>query len=343
MSATFNVGVNPSALAITPDNRWAYVCNSNNYEIKNEDTVTVLDLKKCVPKLTLHDASFVEPYRLATDGEYVYVCNSGSPATAEAQGTVSVIEIKTNTVTGIIPGFDGPGNIALYKDRAYVTNYGAPGGVQSGNGKTVSVVDLKGRKIIHTITVPQAPAAVAVSPNGLFIYVISYVDGEPGTGILSVIDVQALQITASIPGLSGPFSLILSKECIPKYAYVSNFGSNNFAPFGTTVSVIDLRRHRIKRNITVGIQPSGLALSPNGDYLFVSNYNTLYAKANFQNLTPGEGTVNIIYNPSRKGQVISPTIPVGQSPSTITLSPDGQTLFVCQYVQNTVMAICLQH
>lgn len=335
-SEIFNVGVNPANLAITPNGKYAYVANSNNYSIPGSDSVTVLDLEKGIPKLTIHDSSFVEPYRIAIDhlGKYAYVCNSGSPLTVEAQGTVSIIDIRINKVVGVITGFDGPGAIALSKNRAYVTNYGADGGVQSGNGNTISIVDLKLNEIIDTIIVNQAPSALALCPSHNHLYVISYVDGNPGTGTLSKIDTRTNQIIKTISGFFGPFGIALTDDA--SRAYITNFGSNNFAPYGTTVSVVSLKNFSIIKNIEVGIQPSGIAISK--DFAYVSNYNTLYAKANFQNLTPGEGTVNQI---SLKNNKVIRTISVGQSPSTITLSPDLNKLYICKYVQNTVAAICL--
>lgn len=326
----FNVGVNPAGMAITPNGRYGYVANSNNYSIPNNDTVTVLDLKKGIPKLTIHHESFVEPYRIAIEGRYAYVCNSGA-------GTVSIIDIVTNTVIWVISGFDGPGAIVITNNGnvAYVTNYGAFGGVQSGNGTTVSVVDLTQRRIIDTIVVDLAPASLVLSPCNKFLYVICYVDGKPGTGKLNVISTETNKVIKSINGFFGPFGIALTED--GNFAYITNFGSNDFAPYGTTVSVVNLRKYSIVKNIEVGTQPAGIAVSE--DFAYVSNYNTLYAKANFQNLTAGEGTVNIIC--LECNEVISPTISVGQSPSTLTLSPDGKKLYVCKYVQNTVLQLSL--
>jgi YVTN family beta-propeller protein len=337
LDQTFTVGVNPANLAITPNGKYGYVANSNNYGIMGSDTVTVLDLRKGVPKLTIQDDSFIEPYRIAIDneGRYAYVCNSGSPANIGLFGTVSIIEIKTNKVVGVITGFDGPGGIVISKNIAYVTNYGAPGGVMSGNGHTVSVVDLTQRSIIDTIEVDLAPAALALSPCHNFLYVVAYVDGVSGTGKLDVISTKTNSVITTITGFFGPFGIAVTKN--GKYAYVTNFGSNDFAPYGTTVSVVDLNKYSIIKTIEVGIQPSGIVISE--DFAYVSNYNVLYAKANFQNLTPGEGTVNVICLKCNK--VISPTISVGQSPSTITLSPDNKKLYVCKYVQNTVAGLSL--
>jgi len=341
---TYNVGVSPAGMAITSNGKYAYVCNSNNYSIPKSDSVTVLNLEKGLPELTINDPSFVEPYRVAIDRKdrFAYVCNSGSPLTKESQGTLTIINVRTNKVDGIITGFDGPGAIVILNKIAYVTNYGAEGGVGSGNGKIVSIVALKMRKIIGTIEVNLAPAALALSPGLCFrgnpqhseyLYCLCYVDGNPGTGKLDIISIQNSTVTKTISGFFGPFGIAITKN--GKYAYCTNFGSNNFAPYGTSVSVVDLSSYKIIKNIELGIQPAGIVIS--GHYVYVSNYNALYAKSNFQNLTYGQGTINIIN--TMTNEVIAPTIQIGQTPSTLTVSPNGSKLYVCNYVQNIVSEI----
>lgn len=337
---TFTTGVNPAHLTIAPGGQFAYVANSNNYGIPGSDTVSVLDLKNNLPKLIISDPSFNEPYRIATDkhGKHAYVCNSGSPSQVGEKGTISIINTKTNRVSGIISGFDGPGDITVHKSRAYVTNYGASGGVKSGNGNTVSIVDLKNRQIVSTIQVDLAPCAIILSKCARYLYVVCYVDGNFGTGTLNIIKRKTNRIITTIKGFFGPFGIVLSK--CGSFAYVTNFGSNNFAPYGNAISVVDLKTSRIIKNIKVGIQPSGVCISPNGHYLYVSNYNALYANpTTFENLTYGQGTVNIIC--LKQNVVIAPTIVVGETPSSITISLDGKSLYVCKYIQNTVSCIDL--
>jgi len=302
--------------------------------------VTVLDLETRLPKDTIHDASFNQPYRIGISKHFAYVCNSNSPSVAGQSGTVSIIDLKTNKVTGTINGFDGPGGVVLSHNKklAYVTNYGAPAGVQSGNGNTVSVVDLKSNTITDTIVVDQAPSALTLSDCGCFLYVTCYVDGNPGTGTLVVIKTKNNKVVTKIAGLFGPFGLVVTKN--NKYVYVTNFGSNNFAPFGTSVSVIHLKKQKIVKQIQTGVQPAGIAISPCNQLVYVSNYNALYANpVTFQDLTYGEGTVSVICTKTKT--LVSKTIPVGQTPSTLTLSKDGKTLYVCKYVQNTILALNL--
>jgi len=336
---TYAVGVTPSDIAISPDQTLALVTNSNSYDIPGSDTVTVLDLARQVARATISDPSFDEPYRVAIDhaGRRAYVCNSGSPKLPGQQGTVSVVDLVAGKVVGVIPGFDGPGGVVLTRARAYVTNYGAQAGLGSGFGKTVSVVSLGRRKVVATIEVAQAPAALALSPCRTWLYVVSYVDGVAGTGVLSVVRRKTHEVVAELAGFFGPFGVAVAPS--GRRAYVTNFGSNNFAPYGRTVSVVDLRALRIVREIEVGIQPAAIAGHPDGEHAYVSNYNALYAHPDYADLTPGEGTVSVIR--LRDELVVAPTLSVGQSPAALKLSPDGRTLYVCKYTQRTVAALKL--
>lgn len=330
----FNVGVNPSHLAITPNGKFAYVTNSNNYGITGSDNVTVLNLRTKIPRQTINDPSFNQPYRIAIDckGKYAYVCNSGSPSVTGTEGTLSIINLKTNTVCGTIPGFDGPGGIVINKNIAYVTNYGAAAGVGSGNGKTISVVDLKRKSIIDTITTSLAPSALKLSPCAKYLYVTCYVDGNPNTGTLNIISTRSNTVKHIIDGLFGPFDLDLTR--CGNYAYVTNFGSNNFAPYGTTVAVVDLIDKCIVKEIEVGIQPAAVVVGDNKVY--VTLYNALYAGSDYSDLTFGAGTIVTICNNRRK--IIAPAVNIGQGPSGLVKHCD--TLYITQYPQNTVTELC---
>lgn len=337
--ATINVGVTPTAVAFSPDGKTAYVVNNNNYGDPGSDNITVVDVATNLPIATINDASFSEPWRIAINaaGTKAYVCNSNTT-------TVSIVDLATNTVTSVIPGFDGPSGIVITPDGryAYVNNYGIVMG--GGNGNTVSVVDLSIDTIVDTIVlgpVNTAPAALAITPDGAYVYVVNYESGNPGTGTVSKIQTSDNSVTTPISGLSGPFGIVITPN--GKYAYVSNFGSNNFYPFGSTVSVIDLTTDTIIKTISVGIQPAGIAITPDGRYVYVSNYNTLYASGPtppFNSLTPGQGTVNII--DTATNTVIPPTIEVNQSPNGIGISPNGFYAYVTNFISNTVNVIAVQ-
>lgn len=335
--ATIPVGVTPASLAVTHDSRLAYVANNNNYGFPGSDNVTVLDLTNNTVVTTINDPSFMEPWRIAINASNTraYVCNSSGT-------TVSIIDIPTNTVIGTITGFDGPSGIVITPDglHAYVNNYGTMGG--GGNGTTVNVVDLVTNMIVGApITVGLAPAALAITPNGAFVYTVNYEDGDPGTGTMSIIRTSDNTVVGTIFGFSGPFGIAITPD--GTRAYVTNFGSNDFFPYGTTVSVIDLSSNTVIDTINVGIQPAGIGITPDGRYAYVSNYNTLYASGPnppFKDLTPGQGTLDIIDIASNT--VIPPFIAVDESPDAVVIAPNGAFAYVTNYTANTVNVIALQ-
>ena len=333
--ATINVGVTPVGLAVTPDNNFVYVANNNNYGFTGSDSVTVLDVNSFLPVATITGVSFNQPYTVTINasGTKAYVTNSNST-------TVTIIDIQTNTVIGTIGGFDGPSGFAITPSgaTAYVNNYGGPEGVMSGNGTTVRVVNLATNTITGSpITVGTAPAGLAVTPNGAYVYVINYIDGNIDTGTISIIRTSDNTVVGTIPGFSGPFAIAITPDGL--YAYVTNFGSNNFYPYGTTVSVVDLTTNTVVDTIDLAIQPAGLAITPDGRFAYASNYNTLYAGSGYSDLTPGQGTVNII--DLATNTVLPPTIAVDQSPANIAISPNGQYAFVSNFISNTVNVIAL--
>lgn len=331
--ATTLVGDSPVNIAITPDNRFGYVANNNDDGIPGGDTVSVIDLKTNKVIKTISDPSFNQVYTVTINeqGSKAYITNSNS-------NSISIIDIATNTVVGVITGFDGPSGMAIMPNGriAYVNNYGGSDGVGSGNGTTVRVVDLETNTIIGpAIVVGLAPAALAITPDGAFVYVINYTTGNPHTGQIAVIDTKNNTVIQTIHGLFGPYAIVITSD--GNYAYISNFGSNNFSPIGKTVSVLDLKTNKIITNIDIGTQPAGIALSPNGAVIYVAIFNTLYLGANFTNLTAGIGIVRVIN--TKNNQLLSQKILVGSSPAGITISPNGKRAYVCNYGSNNVTVL----
>ncbi len=332
--ATINVGVNPGGMAITPDSRTAYVANVNNYEIINEHTISVINLKTNAIETTIRDPSFNELYTVTLNAKATkaYVTNSNS-------STVSIIDTQTNQVSGVIYGFDGPSGMVIDHGRniGYVNNYGGPEGVGSGNGRTISIVNLNTNTIIGAIEVDQGPVALAIAPNGKFVYVINYVDGNPGTGTMNIIQTDINQVVGTIQGFFGPFGIALTPN--GRYAYITNFGSNNFDPIGTTVSVVNLKKRQITTTIDLALQPAGIGITPDGRFAYVTNYNTLYRHKDFTELTAGDGTVAII--DISRNEVIPLTILVGASPARVTISPNGKFAYISNFTANTIDVIAL--
>ena len=108
-------GVNPAGMDITPDGKYLYVANSNNYGLINQDTVSVIDLEKNMVIKTITDTSFSSPNSVTIKNNKCYVMNSSST-------TISIINTDTNQVIGTISGsgvdvLDGPSIMVLTPDK----------------------------------------------------------------------------------------------------------------------------------------------------------------------------------------------------------------------------------
>ena len=88
-------------------------------------------------------------------------------------------------------------------------------------------------------------------------------------------------------------------------AYVSNYDENgNGKP--DTVSAIDTLNNTVFDTIEVGVEPSGISVTPDGAYAYVTN--------------SGDGTVSVI---KTLDNTVINTINVGDGPSGISVTPDG--------------------
>ncbi|MGP8258805.1 MAG: YncE family protein [Acidobacteriaceae bacterium] len=106
-----------------------------------------------------------------------------------------------------------------------------------------------------------------------------------------------------------------------EFAYVSNGVSN-------TVSVLDLVYLRPDRTLLVGIQPTGMAVNPKRDEVYVVNTGT----------AAGTGSVSVIDTDENR---VAATIPVHRLPYFIDVDAAGERAYVANSGSNTVSVIDL--
>ena len=99
------------------------------------------------------------------------------------------------------------------------------------------------------------------------------------------------------------------------FAYITNYSDG-------TVSVVNTATNTVATTITVGSQPWGVSITPDGTKAYVSN--------------AGSNTVSVINTATN---VVTATIPVGNFPEGIAFSPDGATAYVTNYYSHTVSVI----
>jgi YVTN family beta-propeller protein len=257
-----------------------------------------------------------------------YITNAGD-------GTVSVINTVTNTVSATIPIGANAAGVAVTPDgsRVYVTNQLAgavsvintasntvianiPVGtnpigvavtpdsskvyVANAGANAVSVIDTASNIVIATVPVSISPAGLAVTPDGKKVYVTSY----QATFMVSVIDTAINTVTATISVACG-FCYALGVAITPdgSTVYIGNNGIN-------TVSVISTVTNMVVANVVVGTSPVGLAITPDGSKVYVGNA--------FSSDVVVIATAN---------NTVTAAIPVGGSEG-VSVTPDGSKVYV---------------
>jgi len=192
-------------------------------------------------------------------------------------------------------------------DSAYVANNG---------GTTVSVIDIDTNPPTVTgtspVTVGNNPFAVAVTPNGNFVYVTNITDNT-----VSVFDTATNTVAPSIGVGRAPIAIAITPNGTK--AYVVN-------SVDETVSVINTSSNLVVATIPVGLDPLAIAITPDGTRAYVVNSET---------------SNNVFVINTATDTVIGPPIPVGHRPEGIAIgiTSNGVYAYVTNTDSNTVSVI----
>jgi serine/threonine-protein kinase len=213
------------------------------------------------------------------------------------------------------------------------------------------------------ILVGQNPSFIQVAPNGQFAYV-----ARPGAGVISVLDTATDRVSGHVKVPQGPPQFV-SFSPDSRTAYVSIYSPRNAAVH--LIAFIDTATSKVTATVRVdNFTPGPSTVSPDGRFLYVPNRNTAMKGAH-------ENVVDVIDTASRKlvGHITVPwdphwvayakdgriyttdhmsatvtvvnaathsiitDIPVGETPHSEALSPDGSRLAVTSYAGNEVFLI----
>jgi YVTN family beta-propeller protein len=236
-------------------------------------------------------------------------------------GNVSVIDTAKREVVDTITVDTHPAGVVVTPDgrSAYVANNDADPGDYH-----VCVIDTY--KNIMTTTIPvgspgNPPFGVALTPDGGSAYVTI-----PRGNAVSVIDTTKNQVTATVSVGVGPFGVAVTPD--GRFAYVAN-GQDLLTSTPGNVSVIDTAialtdpEHAVVATIPVGNTPLGVAIAPDGGFAYVANGQ------DEQTPTPGDvsriDTTKALTDP---GHAVVKTIPVGNNPAGVAITPDGRWAYV---------------
>jgi YVTN family beta-propeller protein len=216
--------------------------------------------------------------RISKDERLIYVSEGFGFFVLDAQHEV-VYSVPTNS----------QGRIALSPDErvAYVTQE---------NLDVLLVIDVEARATIDTIQVGRVPVDIAITPDGKKLYVVNAFGRD-----ITVIDADAGQVTGTIDIGATPGEIVVTKDGLR--AYVSNLDRG-------VLSVLDLVRDLVVGAIKLPVEASrGLALSPDGETLYVGAGGLLVAVSVTRNL-------------------ISRSLRVGNATAALGILPDGTRAYV---------------
>lgn len=292
--ATISVSEWPISVAFSPDSTLAYVSHLNEPTVKvvrvsDHTVVSTISLGEPGPEAQTQGLD------VTPDGQYLYAVWRGSDV---------VVPIRTadGTLLPQIPVCARPMSISITPDgrRAYVACY----------YHAVDVIDMTTNTVIDHIDFPQDAVlyALVVSPDGTEAYLN---DNHDRVYILRTSDNS---IVDWVPVGPGPH---LDIDVSPDGATVYTTASA-----GGTVEAIRLWDRHVD-HIYVGGGTSGVAVTPDGQWLYVSAYGT--------------NRVSVIRT---SDNAVVAQIPVGQWPQgIIDVSPDGRYLYCPNAMDNTVSVI----
>jgi DNA-binding beta-propeller fold protein YncE len=288
-------------------------------------------------------ACYAESHDRKTMQPLLLVANQGDH-------TLSLIDPSAGKQIAAIPvdGITGH-EVAASPDGkiAYVPVYGDSGvGKPGTDGTKISVIDLAGRKVIHTIDFGHGvrPHCAIYDKNSGMLYVTTELEKS-----ISIVDPRTLKIVGSIPtGQEQSHMLVLSRD--GSRGYTANVGPG-------TVSVLDMKARKTLAIIPISKNTQRIAISRDGSMVFTADQakpqlaviDTATNKVKTWVSLPGVGygtaptldgrwllvalrTSKQVAVVDLKTMQVAKAIDVPDGPAEILIAPDGKTAYVaCNY------------
>lgn len=265
-------GLVPAGIAVSPSGTHLYVAMSGSNSVSVVETATNLEVANVNVGMSPQGLAVATYTSGGSAYERLAVTNSGADSVTLLD--ISTPATPTNPITvsvGMAPIFP-----AASGDRLYVPNY---------LGSSLSVVSLASNSVTSTIALPSGsrPRQVAVTPDGLVAYVT-----DEARGFVLAVDTNSGTVTNQV-AVRGAFSIAMGANGAA--VFVTQPGEDAFVAINTsTHSIYDTI------NLQLGMNPLYLAITPDGDRLYIPNYyvsNVAVAGTGLRSITfDGNGGVN---------------------------------------------------
>lgn len=144
-------GVGDQAQSMTVWNGKGYIVVQNSAKVEVIDADTYTSLK------TISDGIESPRFFIGYSETKGYVSDWGDGFS----GSVKVIDLTTNTVTGSIPAGQGPNKMVLRENKLYVANNGG-----FGYDNTIAIIDTSTDTVVGSITVGDNPNSLQFDKDG---------------------------------------------------------------------------------------------------------------------------------------------------------------------------------
>lgn len=247
---TIPTGPNPHEIAITPDQRFAYL---SSY-IPPGNTISVVDLvnRKLIKQINTGNYIRIHGVAIAPDGKNAYF-------TAGQSELVVEIDISTNEITRAIPTH-GKISHMVYVSPDNKTLY--TGNETSGD---VSVIDRVSGKLIALVKTGKGAGGMAFTADGKYLWVTNETDET-----IAIIDMAVNRVveTFKCPGIIKRIRFANDD----KIALITSWTEEG------EVIVFDVPNRKEIKRIRVGDRAIGVEISPNKKYAFVGCEDSQEAK-----------------------------------------------------------------
>jgi YVTN family beta-propeller protein len=315
---TLDVGADRSAIAITPNGKKAYITLPGSYiGFQFNNRVAVIDVEKDVKlgEIEVH----IEPLTIAIDpdGTRAYVpdgnANGSDPSEVHIIDTINDIYLRPIILRQAAHFMPTAIDITPDGKTLLVVSEGVENFVSHTR---LLVIDAASHTILKALNLQ--PRGVKVSMDGTKVYVFC----EQELVVLNsrtLETIQSIDLRTVYPDNVGgqeAFRIVLNST--ENIAYLMGVSKE--------VIVVNMTKGEITGRIPFADQPiriaRGLALSPDGSKLFVSDYHSM--------------TVAVIDTVTK---TVITRIPVDNPPSEIKVSLDGKRVFVLERSGMTMLSI----
>ena len=253
-------------------------------------------------------------------------------STSAAAGKTLTVSTKTVKLE-----YGNPYGIAVSRDGKYVF---------ATNPATLSVLtmtsDQTAAKQYHYYVASSGEVArdLAITSDGKYVAVavgdlINIQSATEAEGDASTANEAALVVPGTRP-VTNASEVVLSPD--NRFAFVTLTNSNELAVFNINKALTTGQNQAgvFLGTVTLGIHPTGIAVSPDGLWLYVVSTAAKTTAA----IGPSQGLISVLSVPKLETKPSSALVaqtPAGCSPTGVAISPDGNTVWVTAQASNTLL------